>query len=204
MPVVLAPKAGDRPGPFTFEEYLEWEAAQDEMWELVDGYAVRRSDRWWLDPVNGTAGATFAHNLLVANVMTALNNRLRGGPCMALPSDLRTRSRRGNARYPDITVECGRPANGSLLSEEPRVLIEVLSPSNTLRKQLELLDDYQTVEAVEQVVYIEQAEPSVLSWSRARGDWPWSELNGLDAVLELPSLGVRLPLAEVYEGLQLG
>lgn len=201
---MLAPKAADRPGPFTLEEYLEWEAGQDEKWELVDGYAERRSDRWWFDPVTGMAGATFAHNRVVGNVIRHLGNRLAGGPCLALPSDLKTRSRRGNARYPDITVECGRPAAGSLLSQEPRVLIEVLSPSNTLRKQLELLDDYRSVAAVRQVVYIEQLEPSVLSWSRAGAEWPRSELNGLDAVLPMPALGVDLPLAEIYEGLEFG
>jgi hypothetical protein len=37
-----------KPEPrMSFEEYLEWEARQDEKWELVDGRPVRRSDRWF-------------------------------------------------------------------------------------------------------------------------------------------------------------
>ena len=52
---MLAPKSEPAPGPFTFEAYLEWEAAQEEKWELVDGYAYRRSDRWHYDPATGMA-----------------------------------------------------------------------------------------------------------------------------------------------------
>ena len=116
---MLAPRSEPAPGPFTFEEYLEWEAAQEEKWELVDGYAYRRSERWHYDPTTGMAGATFAHNLIQSNLIRHLGNRFAGGPCRALPSELKTRSARGSSRYPDVTVECGRPAPGSLLSAEP-------------------------------------------------------------------------------------
>jgi hypothetical protein len=41
----------------SFDEYMAWEAEQEEKWELVDGRPVLRSDRWWRDPVTGMAGA---------------------------------------------------------------------------------------------------------------------------------------------------
>jgi len=199
---MLACKEQARPGPFTFEEYLAWEAKQEEKWELVDGYAVRRSERWWFDPATGMAGATWRHNAIVANLITGLNNRLRGGPCRAFPSDIKARSPRGNTRYPDVTVECGRPGSDSLVSAEPRVLIEVLSPSNSLRQQLQLLDDYQAMEAVQQIVFIEQGRASLLVWTRGEGGWPRDAVEGLEATLDLPSLQTALPLAEIYEGVE--
>lgn len=198
---MLARKAESRPGPFTWDQYMEWEAQQEEKWELVDGYAVRRSERWWFDPVTGMAGATAAHNRVVANLIRHLGNRLAGGPCWAAPSDLKARSPTGSARYPDVTVECGRPDPNSLLSAEPRVLIEVLSPSNTLPEQLRLLDDYQAIAAVQQIVFLEQASPSLLSWTRAGDAWPRLAVEGLEAVLEMPSLDAALPLSEIYDGL---
>lgn len=192
------------PKPMTFEEYLEWEALQEEKWELIDGQPVLRSARWSYDPVTGMAGATYGHNLVIANLLGGLNRRLRPGPCRALPSDIKTRSPTGNTRYPDVTVECGSPDFSSLASAEPRVLFEVLSPSNTLKQQLKLLDDYQAVPAVAQIVWLEQDRPSALSWTREGEGWRRQELEGVEAVLELPSLDVSLPLSEVYEDFGFG
>ncbi len=198
---MLAPKTEPRPGPFTFEEYLAWEAAQDEKWELVDGYAVRRSDRWHWDPATGMAGAIRAHNRVVANLVRHLGNKLEGGPCEALPSDIKTRSPTGAGRYPDVTVQCGVGPLDSLLSSDPRVLIEVLSPSNTLSQQLRLLEDYQAVPSVQQIVYLEQERAFAHSWTREGGGWRRTEYEGVEAVLPFPALELSLSLREVYDGL---
>lgn len=197
---MLARKPEPRPGPFTWDEYMAWEAEQEEKWELVDGYAVPRSERWHYDPVTGMAGATFAHNAAVTNLITALTLKLRGGPCWALPSDIKTRSPTGASRYPDVTVQCGRSDFSALLSSDPRVMIEVLSPSNTLSQQLRLLDDYQAVPSVEQIIFLEQDRPFALSWTREAGGWRRAEVEGLDATLDMPSLGAALPFLEIYDG----
>jgi Uma2 family endonuclease len=185
----------------SFQEYMAWEAEQPEKWELVDGRPVLRSERWWRDPVTRIAGATFGHNRIVANLLTQLNTRLREGRCVALPSDLKVRSPMGNARYPDVAVECGSPAASSLLASEPRVLFEVRSPSNTLNNQLKLVADYQAIASVQQVVFLEQVRPSALLWTRNPDGWRAEDVDGLDGRLLLPSLTVELPMAEVYEGL---
>lgn len=192
--------ARQRMPEMTFEAYLEWEAKQDEKWELVDGRPVRRSDRWYYDPVTGMAGATRAHNRIQANLIIALGTRLHGGSCWAAPSELKTRTH-SNVRYPDVTVECGDGPGSSLLSVEPRVVFEVLSPSNTLPDQLRLLDDYQAVPSIAQVVYVEQQRPYILSWERSGKFWPRTNLESLDATLLLPSLGLSVPLTEIYQGL---
>lgn len=185
----------------SFEDYLVWEAKQPEKWELADGRPVLRSARWHYDPATGMASATVAHNRISANLIVALGTRLRGRPCWASPSDLKTRSREKSARYPDVTVECGTPAANSLISAEPRVIFEVLSPSNSFPDLLRLLDDYQAVPSIQQVVYVEQGRPSVLSWERSGALWPRTNLDGIEATLALPALGLELPLAEIYEGL---
>lgn len=201
---MLARQADARPGPFTWDEYMAWEAEQEEKWELVDGYAVRRSDRWHYDAATGMADATYAHNLIQANVIVALGNRLRGGPCRALPSELKTLSPSGAGRYPDITVQCGQSRPGDLLSSEPRILFEVLSASNTLQQRLRLLDDYQAIATVEQIVFLEQDQPFALVWTRDGEIWRRTEVDGLKADLLLPTIEQTLPLAEVYDGLTFG
>lgn len=192
------------PGPMTFEEYLDWEAMQAEKWELVDGYPERRSNRWFYDPVNDMAGATRAHNRIVANLIRHLGNRLAGGLCTPYPSDIKLRTGKSNARYPDVTVEYGTAPNDSLLVAEARVLFEVLSASNTFPEQIKLLDDYQATAAVQQIVWIEQDHTFALVWTREGEGWRRDEVRGVDAALELDSIGLVLPLAEVYEGLDLG
>jgi hypothetical protein len=80
---MLARKPDPRPGPFTWNEYMAWEAEQEEKWELVDGYAVPRDERWAYDAAVGMAGARRFHNLAVANLVRHLG--LRPGPASPFP-----------------------------------------------------------------------------------------------------------------------
>lgn len=185
-------------GPMTLEAFLEWEARQEEKHELIDGVPVRRWDARMM------AGGTNSHAVIAANLVVALAQRLRGAPCRAVGSDLKTESPTGAARYPDVTVDRGPLVRNSLLASEPRALFEVLSPSNGLRQQLRLLEDYQAIASAAHIVFVEQDRPSVLVWSRADdGSWARTELDGAQAVLDLPGIGVSLTLAEVYEGVEL-
>jgi Uma2 family endonuclease len=189
------------PERWTFDAYMAWEAEQEEKWEFVDGFPVRRSERWDVDPVTGMAGARLGHNRIVTNLVVALQTRLRGGPCNAFSSDMKVRSETGNARYPDVVVNCGPASNEDLIAPEPTLLFEVLSASNRLRGQLRLIADYQAMATVRHFVLFEQTTPGLVMFTRVDGDWDRSELDGLDATLRLPGLGVDLPLTEVYDGM---
>ena len=177
----------------TVSEFLSWEVAQPEKWELVDGRPVLRRTRLM-------AGGTVHHAVLAANIIAALKPRLRGGPCAPIGSDVRVENPRGVVRYPDVTVDCGRRGPGELLLHDPRVIFEVLSPSNTFSQQLRLLEDYQAIESVAQIVFVSQTEALAHVWTRAGAGWSRSDQEGLGAVILLESIGCELPLAEVYEG----
>ena len=54
------------------------------------------------------AGASLAHNTLVANLIGEFHGKLRAGPCRVLPSDMRVRvTSTGLYTYPDVVVVCG-------------------------------------------------------------------------------------------------
>ena len=56
------------------------------------------------------AGAGEAHNVLVGNLVTGLNNHLRSRPCRVYSNDMRVRvSATGLYTYPDVVVVCGDP-----------------------------------------------------------------------------------------------
>jgi hypothetical protein len=52
-------------------------------------------------------------------------------------------------------------------------------------------------------VFLEQRRPSALLWTRNADGWRAEDVEGLEAVLRLPSIDVDLPMAEVYERLTL-
>ena len=61
------------------------------------------------------AVASFAHNLIAANVVGTLSTQLRGGDCYIFGSDMRLRIHHEGATfyyYPDVMVDCsGSRAN---------------------------------------------------------------------------------------------
>lgn len=179
----------------TVEAFLAWEALQEEKWELVDGLPVPRVTRLM-------AGGTFAHARIAANVIIALGPQLRSGPCAALTADIKVRADRA-VRYADVTVDCGT-APGSLLAQTPRVMFEVLSPSNDAFQQNRLLADYQSIDTVEQVVFLNQDAAFAQSWRRVANGWTLEEYEGLEAEIPLPTIGADLRLAAAYDGLPFG
>lgn len=179
-----------KPRPMSVEDYLAWEATQEEKWELVDGAPVLRRLRLM-------AGGTYVHSRLSANIIAALHPRLRGGPCSVHTADLKVKAENA-VRYPDVSIDCGGTPNKSLFAFTPRVLFEVLSPSTSTFTQTRVLADYQSIPTVEQIVLFSQDGVEAQSWRRGEKGWALAEHQGLDAVIALDSVGVELPLAEVY------
>ena len=184
---MLAPKSD----AMTVDEFLAWEETQEEKWELVSGAPVLRETRLM-------AGGTPGHARIAANVIAALHPRLRGGPCAVYTSDFKVRAVDA-VRYPDVTVDCGTDRKAKTAGD-PRVVFEVLSPSNNAFVQTRLLTDYQSIETVEQIVFLNQDAPEAQVWRRAANGWTFEAVTSLDATMALPSIGADLPLAEDYEG----
>jgi Uma2 family endonuclease len=176
-------------------DFLAWEAEQPEKWELVDGAPMLRETRLM-------AGGTPRHARLAANIIAALHPQLRGGPCAAYTSDLKVRSEHA-VRYPDVTIDCGTRADAKT-AETPRVLIEVLSPSNNTFQQLRLLSDYQSIETVEEIVFVSQDAAEAQSWRRVANGWTLAEHAGLEAIIVLESVPATLPMRAIYEGEEIG
>ena len=104
----------------TYADYLRAEARSDARHAFHDGelYAM--------------AGGTTVHALLATEIACALGNALAGNPCAAVGSDQRVAIDDDNATYPDALVLCPpveRPAGDPHAVTNPRVLVEVLSPS---------------------------------------------------------------------------
>lgn len=173
--------------PMTLGEFLAWEERQELKHEF-DG--VR--------PV-GMTGVTAAHADIQANLTAALRGRLRGKPCKFYGSDLKIEVA-GKIRYPDGFVACPGAAGSSTVVREPVVIFEILSPSTSSTDRIIKNAEYRATPSVQRYVMLEQDRIGATVFARAGDDWIGHiVLEG--AVLEMPEIGVELPLAELYEGL---
>jgi Uma2 family endonuclease len=153
------------------------------------------------------AGASPPHVRMTSNLIRAIGNRLEGGPCVVYTSDLRisihSKQRKGYV-YPDLSVICGPiqfdPEDRSkMAATNPRVLVEVSSPSTARHDFERKLKYYLDIPTLEEYVITAQDEPRVESFlRRPDGTWRFAYWNGLEGAINLPSLGIDIPMAEIY------
>ncbi len=185
--------AARRSQPTDLATFLAWEDLQEEKHELVDGVPVLRRSRLM-------SRGTPDHALIAANIIRALGNGLGAGPCRPFTSDLRVIMANGGLRYPDATVLCRPLRKGEQAVDDPRVLFELLSPSNSPLQLTRLLHEYQGVASVVHIVLVSQESPFAQVWTRVGSDWALDEIQGLSEHIALPAIDAVLPLAELYEG----
>ncbi len=175
-------------------EFFAWQEGQDRLYELVDGLPVL--------PLKMVTGASQAHDRTVVNIISALHRQLRGGPCRPTTDDLAVRIPSGNLRRPDVTVECGQAARRDMAVRDPRVVIEVLSPSTMSFDRFKKVLEYQTVPTVTHVLLVDTEAPRVDVLARTGTEaWTSARYEGLDAKIDLPTTGAVLALADLFEGL---
>lgn len=173
----------------------------------VDGYlaAERRAEikhELWGGEVFAMAGASFAHNKIVANVVAELRQRLRDRRCDVLPSNLRVfvASKPGIV-YPDATVVCGEPRfrdDERDVLVNPTLVVEVLSEGTERFDRGDKFAGYRSVESIRQVVLVSQHVRRVEVYSRAdAGRWMMEEAVG-EGVVRLESIDCEVALDEVY------
>ncbi|WP_338101762.1 Uma2 family endonuclease [Methylobacterium ajmalii] len=104
-------------------------------------------------------------------------------------------------RRPDAGLDCGSRDPGSTIAAGPRLVVEVLSPNTRDFDAFEKLDEYKSVPGLEYILLVEPNQPAVRLWRKA-GDGSWSRqiVEGLDAEIDLPQIGVTLCMSDVYDG----
>lgn len=175
---------------WTLDEFFAWQERQEERYELVGGVPLRMM-----------AGASNRHDDVVANTIIALGNRLRGSGCRTFTGDGAVETYAGQVRRPDAGVDCGRRDPSSYRAADPRLVVEVMSPSTRDFDAIGKLAEYQAVESLEHILYVEPNRPEVLAYSRAPDrTWVKDRVEAMDGSVPLATLGIELPLSEIYDG----
>ena len=82
----------------------------------------------------------------------------------------------------------------------PKVIIEVLSPSTEKYDRSVKFQAYQQIESLTDYLLISQDKPLVEHFQRqSGGQWLYTAHRGLAAIAQLPSIDCQLPLAEIYD-----
>ncbi|MDQ2695363.1 MAG: Uma2 family endonuclease [Pseudomonadota bacterium] len=182
---------------FTPEEYLTLERQSETKSEYFAG------------EIFAMVGAREPHNLIVTNCVRELSTQLKDRPCRVYSNDMRVKvDATGLYTYPDVVVMCGEPRfddnrRDTLLN--PVAIIEVLSESTEAYDRGKKFGHYRKLEGLAEYLLIAQDKPHVEHYVRQPdGQWLFSEADGLDGVVLLPSIECRLALAEVYHKVETG
>lgn len=178
---------------YTVEEYIELLHNSDERFEYFDGEIV------------SMAGGKLEHGGIGVNVSGELRSLLREHPCRVFNGDVAIKTILAPPfRFPDVSVVCGEVLSedftGIDLLLNPVLICEVLSSTTASYDREEKFLAYQAIESFQEYLLIEQKRPHVTRYLRQpNGDWLRSDIIGLDSVVKLASLGVTLPLSEIYQ-----
>ena len=127
------------------KDFLEWDRTQTIRHEFVDG------------EVFAMAGAEDWHVTVTANVYMALRPHLAGTPCRVLMLDTKVHVARANSYfYPDVLVTCDAADHANrLIKSNPKLLVEVLSPSTAAYDRGDKFARYRLIDALQEYVVVD-------------------------------------------------
>jgi Uma2 family endonuclease len=172
----------------TIDEFLVFEERSPIRHEFVDG------------AVYAMTNPSVAHERIKQNLIRALDSHIGGGPCQLFSSSMQLRIRRDVNEIcylPDIMIDCRRESWGTNFVLNPKLVVEVLSPSTHLIDRREKLQNYRLVGSVQEYVLVAQDEHRVTIYPRA-GGWRPRVYGGLESVAEFCSVELSVPLTEIY------
>ncbi len=109
----------------------------------------------------------------------------------------------GRIRYPDAHVNCTKSAPGDTIVPEPVVVFEVLSPNTSRTDRIEKLQEYQATASIQRYIILEQDSIAATVFSRMGADWI-ARAHTEGDVLQMPEIGIELPLSEIYADMEFG
>jgi Uma2 family endonuclease len=179
--------------PISVSDYLAGESQAKRKHEYVDGV------------IYAMAGGTVTHSRIASNVMVALGGQLRGQRCQVFNSDIKVRVQRpGDTRfyYPDVSVVCQPNPPDDLYHDRPVVIVEVISESTRRIDEYEKREAYLSIDTLQAYLLIEPAAAAVLVYRRRAERFERETYEGRSAIIELPEVGCRLTLADLYENVE--
>jgi Uma2 family endonuclease len=188
QPIVEPHVVGAAPKLMDPDEFLRWQLDQESRFELVDGV-----------PVEMMAGASRAHDTIVTNIIALLRAQLRGSGCFVGTADTAVRTKIRSIRRSDVIVTCDPPRPDVYEAIEPRLLVEVLPPSNVGTRWDRKMAEYRGHTKLDNILIVDSGTQGAVLHFRGPDGWDFAEAERPDDAIEMPKLGCRLLIRDIYE-----
>lgn len=150
----------------TVEEFLNWDDGTDQRYELVDGRIV------------AMAPPLEAHGTIVANLIVEIRPKLKPPWRVVAEAGIRLPDRDDTCFQADLAVTCSEPDRDHRWQQDPRLIVEVLSPSTEGHDLGRKAYDYFGISSVQEVVLVWTDRRRVAHWRRDADDWRMRDLIG--------------------------
>lgn len=180
----------------TVAEYLQWEKKSIEKHEYFRG------------EIFAMAGAGTRHNVIFSNLFREISYNLKGKACKPFGSDLRIHIPQNTLfTYPDISIIC----NEIISSKEdpdtaiqPTILIEILSSSTKNYDRGEKFKFYRDIPTLKEYILVDSESIYIEAFRINKyGNWELEDYKSPHTGLQLPAIGLTIPISEIYEGSKL-
>jgi Uma2 family endonuclease len=175
--------------PTTPDEFLRWNEGRDGHWDFVDGTIVEMMVK-----------VSKAHAIVASNLQFLLRSALTTPPHVVSAADFGVRTAT-SVRYPDVMVDGAIGEPSDLAASMPLLIAEILSPSTEPIDFGDKAREYRTIESLRYYLVLAQDLRRAWLWGRGvDGSWTDPHLVESDSI-DLPDLGITLPLEDLYSGL---
>jgi Uma2 family endonuclease len=179
----------------SIEEYLDTEDPSEVKREYYQG------------EVFAMAGGTIPHNRIVRNVLTAIDNFLKGKNCEVFPSDLKVHNEANTLfTYPDLSIVCGELEkwnNRNDVITNPIVIIEVLSKKTQGYDRGQKFKLYRDIPSLKEYILISSLDFLVERYTQQETSfWNFRESKNLDDIFIIETINFSCPLKDLYRNVQ--
>ena len=174
--------------------FFRWVQDQHERYDWVDGKAVMQQ------------GSTKHHNRVAAEFLFQLKSQLNRDDWLVFGTDFAV-DLGEQVRYPDVMMLKLGGDGHDMSTDEPAVLVEVLSPSSVATDFTIKPPRYMALPSLEAYIVASQDEPRCWIWQRdtAKPGRPFpaepSVVHGASEKIDIAALGVSIALADIYRGM---
>lgn len=166
------------------EDYLSGELISDIKHEYIDANIYAMS------------GASTNHNRIISNLSREFGTHLKNTPCESFSSDMKVQVE-NDFFYPDSLVVCDHIANDNGITDNPLIIVEILSKSTRQIDHTLKRNAYQSLESLLEYIVIEQDVVDIEVCRRKKHWQPEHYYLGDEIYLE--SIDQHISVLEIYD-----
>jgi Uma2 family endonuclease len=163
---------------------------------------------YWDGEIVAMSGASRAHNLISASILSNLWQQLRKSDCKPVGGNQLIHAKEAQRYvFADVVVRCQKanyePGVVPALND-PVVVFEVLSPSTEAIDRSKKFEYYTTFESLRELVLVSQSEKLVEHFYRGSSAETWRVKHVFheEDEIVLESVGAKLSVAKIYEAVE--